>query len=301
MVPMVTQTTTQSAARSADATAKPRLSRRLRIGRGYELACVGAVFVALVVFCAIFAPLISSADPVKPLIAERLRPPSLAHLFGTDEFGRDILTRVLYGARPMLLSGVLAVLVALLLGGAIGTLSGYFGGQTDNLLMRLMDIMLSFPAILLAILIVAGLGAGLTNMVVAIAFSMIPVFARLVRAVVLTLIHQDYILAARCLGYSNVQIIRRHILPNMLSPLLVQATVMLATAFSTAAALNFLGLGVVPPTPDWGLMVSEGQKLVFDAAWVPLFPGLAISLTVLSVNFIGDGLRDAFDPVLRRR
>lgn len=280
----------------------PALPRRLaRFARRNELATAGTLFLALVVFCAIFAGALSPYSPTAPSLQIRLQGPSLAHPFGTDEFGRDLLTRVLFGARPILFSGVVSVLVALAAGVVVGTTSAYRGGLLDNLLMRLMDVFLSFPAILLAILIVASLGAGLGNAIVAIAFSMVPVFARLVRSVVLTLVHQDYVRAARSLGASDPWIMSRHLFPNMIPPIIVQVSAMLAVAISYSSALNFIGLGVAPPTPDWGLMVSDGQRLVFDAPYVPFFPGLAIALTVLSANLLGDGLRDLLDPALKHR
>jgi peptide/nickel transport system permease protein len=270
-----------------------------RFRRKYELALVGGVVFGLLMLATLLAPWITGYDPIKQDIPARLQTPSLNHLFGTDEFGRDLLTRVLYGGRPVLVTGFLSVLAALVVGVLIGTLAAYRGGWVDDLLMRLMDIMLSFPAILLAILIVAALGAGLVNTILAVAFSMIPSFARLVRSIVLVLVHEPYVSAARAVGASGWQIVARHIFPNMIPPIVVQATAMLAIAISYAAALSFLGLGVEPPTPDWGQMVSDGQRLVFDAIHIPFFPGLAITLAVLSVNFIGDGLRDHLDPTLR--
>jgi peptide/nickel transport system permease protein len=270
-----------------------------RFRRKYELALVGGVVFGLLMLATLLAPWITGYDPIKQDIPARLQTPSLNHLFGTDEFGRDLLTRVLYGGRPVLVTGFLSVLAALVVGVLIGTLAAYRGGWVDDLLMRLMDIMLSFPAILLAILIVAALGAGLVNTILAVAFSMIPTFARLVRSIVLVLVHEPYVSAARAVGASGWQIVAHHIFPNMIPPIMVQATAMLAIAISYAAALSFLGLGVEPPTPDWGQMVSDGQRLVFDAIHIPFFPGLAITLAVLSVNFIGDGLRDHLDPTLR--
>jgi ABC-type dipeptide/oligopeptide/nickel transport system permease subunit len=277
------------------------LRRVIAFGRRHELATVGAVFFTVVVFCAIFAPLLTPYEPDVIDIPNRLQTPSLTHPFGTDEFGRDMLTRVLYGGRPVLVIGLGSVLAAMVTGTLIGMVAGYVGGRTDNVLMRIMDIMLSFPAILLAILIMAVLGAGVTNAIIAIAFSMIPTFARIARSVVLVLMLDLYVLAARSVGASNGRILRRHIFPNMIPPIIVQGTAMLAIAISYSAALSFIGLGVEPPTADWGLMVSEGQRLIFDAAWVPFFPGLAITLTVLAVNYIGDGLRDQLDPTMRNR
>jgi ABC-type dipeptide/oligopeptide/nickel transport system permease subunit len=277
------------------------LRRAARLAWRDPLCVLGVLFLLAVLLGAVLAPQLTPYTPTVPNVRERLAPPGLAHPFGTDELGRDVFARVLFGARPMIIAGFTSVGVALLLGAAIGMAAAYATGWVDNLLMRFMDVVLSFPAILFAILIVAALGAGLVNVVIAIAFALIPVFARLSRSFVLSISHQDYVLAAHCLGCRPWQIMRRHLLPNMLPLLLVQTTGMLATAFSTSAALSFLGLGVAPPTPDWGMMVSDGQRLVFDAPHVPFFPGLAIALTVMSVNFIGDSLRDHLDPALRRR
>ena len=269
--------------------------------RKNEVATLGGIFFGLVVLAAIFAPWITPYDPVKIDIPSRLISPSAGHWFGTDEFGRDLLTRVIFGGRPVLITGLFSVLTALVIGTVIGTLAGYRGGWPDELLMRVMDIMLSFPAILLAILIVAALGVGLTNTIIAVSFSMIPTFARLARSIVITLMHEQYVLASHSIGARHREILLRHILPNMSPPLIVQSTAMLAIAISYSSALSFLGLGVEPPTPDCGLMVSVGQRLIFDAIWIPFFPGLAITLTVLSVNYLGDGLRDHLDPRLRNR
>jgi ABC-type dipeptide/oligopeptide/nickel transport system permease subunit len=276
-------------------------ARLLGFWRKNEVVSLAAIFFALVVAASVLAPWIAPYDPVKVDIPSRLIAPSAQHWFGTDEFGRDLLSRVIYGGRPVLVTGMLSVLTALIVGTTIGTIAAYRGNWVDEVLMRAMDIMLSFPAILLAILIVAALGVGLTNTVIAVSFSMVPTFARLARSIVLTLIHEQYVLAAHSVGAGDSGILLRHILPNISPPLIVQATAMLAIAISYASALSFLGLGVEPPTPDWGLMVSEGQRLIFDAIWIPFFPGLAITLTVLSVNYLGDGLRDHLDPRLRHR
>jgi len=287
---------------AARARARPGLAHRLtRLAQVDELALAGAVFLVAVVLGALFAGYLTPYYPDVPDVQARLVGPTGSHPFGTDEFGRDLLTRILFGARPILLAGLLSVCSAMAVGIVIGTSAAFWGGRLDDVLMRLMDVMLSFPAILLAILIVASLGPGLANAIIAIAFSMIPFFARLVRSIVLTLGRQDYVTAARSLGSPDLHIITRHVFPNMIPPILVQATAMLAVAISYSSALNFLGLGIAPPAADWGLMVSEGQRLVFDAPHVPIFPGLAITLTVLSVNFLGDGLRDRLDPMLRNR
>ncbi len=281
----------------------PRLftSRLAEMAREDELAFAAGIFLLLVILGAILAPWLTPYSPTAPDIRLRFQDPSLAHPLGTDDFGRDLLTRILFGARPILLAGFLSVLAATVLGIVIGAVSAYRGGLVDDLLMRLMDVMLSFPAILLAILIVAALGVGLTNVIIAISFSMVPIFARLVRSIVITIVTEEYVTAARAIGATHLRILYRTIFPNMIPTILVQATAMLGVAISYSSALNFLGLGVAAPTPDWGLMVSEGERLVFDAPLVPFFPGLAITLTVLSVNFIGDGLRDHLDPALRNR
>lgn len=266
-----------------------------------ELVVAGGIFLLLVIALSVAAPILTPHDPVKVNIPQRLLPPSLEHPFGTDEFGRDLLTRVLYGGRPVLFVSLLSVASAMLIGTALGVLAGYLSGTVDNLLMRLIDVMLSFPAVLLAILIVAALGTGLGNVVIAVSFSLIPIFGRVARSLTLSLAMDQFVLASRAVGASHVRVLWRHILPNMLPPIIVQATALMAIAIAFASALSFLGLGVAPPTADWGLMVSEGQRLIYDAVWVPFFPGLAITLTVLAINFLGDGLRDRLDPTLRNR
>lgn len=279
----------------------PRALRRVaRFARRFRAATLGLIFLIVIALGAIFAPILSPHHPTRPNIPERFKPPGREYLLGTDDLGRDIATRILYGARNTLAAGVLSVILASLVGSAIGIVAAYRGGRLDDLLMRAMDVMLSFPAILLAILIVASLRPGMVNLIVAIAFSLIPTFARVVRAVVLGLKHLDHVTASRALGAGDRHIVFAHILPNTTPLILIQATAALAVSISTAAALNYLGLGVEPPQPDWGLMVAEGQKHVFSAAYIPLIPGLFITAAVLSVNFIGDALRDYLDPVLKR-
>lgn len=277
----------------------PLWKRALRLWQKYDLALLGAVFFGVVLVVTLFAPLITPYDPAERNIKNRLMSPALEHPFGTDELGRDVLSRVIYGGRTVLSASFAALLLSFAIGMVIGIASGFRGGWLDNLLMRIMDILLSFPSVLLAILIVTSLGVGATNVIIAIAISQIPIFARLVRSIILTLVGREYVTAARSLGAEGMGIIWRHLLPNMLPPLLVQATGMLAVTIATLTALNFLGLGVETGTPDWGMMVADGQDLMFDAVHVPFFPGLILSLTVLSVNFIGDALRDHLDPRLR--
>ena len=269
--------------------------------RRYDIALVGSAVFAFILLVTVLAPAVAPYDPMARNIKNLLATPSAEFAFGTDQLGRDVFSRVLHGGRPILSASFTAVLAALAAGTMIGVAGGYQGGWLDTGLMRLMDVMLSFPSILLAILIVATLGVGLLNVTVAIGFAMVPVFARLARSIVITLVYEEYVVAARSLGARDMHIIWKHILPNMMPPLIVQASAMLAVAIGTASALNFIGLGVEPGTPDWGMMVAEGQRLIFDAPHVPLFPGLVITVTVLSVNYMGDGLRDHLDPKLRRQ
>ena len=275
-----------------------------RIGafwRRYDIALVGGAIFAFILLITILATVVAPYDPMARNIKNRFATPSAEYPFGTDQLGRDVLSRVVHGGRPILSASFTAVFSALAVGMTIGVVGGYAGGWLDTALMRLMDVMLSFPSILLAILIVATLGVGLLNVTVAIGFAMVPVFARLARSIVITLVYEEYVAAARSLGAPDLHIIWKHILPNMMPPIIVQASAMLAVAIGTASALNFIGLGVEPGTPDWGMMVAEGQRLIFDAPHVPVFPGLAITITVLSVNYMGDGLRDHLDPKLRRQ
>jgi ABC-type dipeptide/oligopeptide/nickel transport system permease subunit len=264
-----------------------------------KLAIIGMVILGLFVFCALFAPWIAPYDPIAQDVTRRREPPSWEHPFGMDEVGRDLLSRVIYGARVSLYVGVASVSLAIIAGTLIGAVSGYAGGWVDNLVMRIMDIMLAFPSLLLAIAIVAILGPGLLNMLYAIAFVSIPAYARIVRASVLAAKEMDYTLAARAIGCSSSRILFRHIMPNCLTPIIVQGTLGIATAILDAAGLSFLGLGAQPPTPEWGAMLGQGRGSVFTAPHVVIFPGLAIMLSVLGFNLLGDGLRDALDPRLR--
>jgi len=269
--------------------------------RRYDIALVGSAVFGFILFITLLAPAVAPYDPMARDIKNRFAGPSVENAFGTDQLGRDVFSRVIHGGHPILSASFSAVICALAIGTAIGIAGGYLRGWLDTSLMRLMDVMLSFPSILLAILIVATLGVGLLNVTVAIGFAMVPVFARLARSIVITLVFEEYVLAARSLGASDRHIVWKHILPNMMPPIVVQASAMLAVAIGTASALNFIGLGVEPGRPDWGMMVAEGQRLIFDAPHVPLFPGLVITITVLSVNYMGDGLRDHLDPKLRRQ
>ncbi len=264
-----------------------------------KLAVVGMVILAAFLLSAIFAPWLAPYDPVKQELVKRRQPPSREHLLGLDEVGRDILSRIIFGARTSLQVGVGSVSFAIVIGALTGAISGYLGGWVDNLVMRLMDILLAFPSMLLAIAIVSILGPGLMNMLYAIAIVSIPQYARIVRASVLSVKEQDYILAARAIGCPPSHILFRNVLPNCLTPLIVQATLGIATAILDAAGLSFLGLGAQPPTPEWGAMLGRGRGSVFTAPHIVFFPGLAIMLTVLGFNLLGDGLRDALDVRLR--
>jgi peptide/nickel transport system permease protein len=229
---------------------------------------------------------------------ERLRPPSAAHLLGTDDFGRDILSRILYGSRISLQVGFVAVGIAGSIGILFGLLAGYLGGWVDNLLMRTMDVLLAFPAILLAVTIMALLGPNTTNVMIAIGIAYIPIFARVVRGTVLSIKPNEYVEAARAVGASELRTLVQHIVPGTSGPIIVQVSLALAYAILAEAALSFLGLGTQPPTPTWGSMLSFGREFVREAPWFAFFPGFAIFLTVLSLNLVGDGLSDALDPRL---
>lgn len=272
--------------------------RRLRRSTN---ARVGMAIMFIFILAGIFVPFVYPYNArIDGDLVNRLKSPSSEHLFGTDDQGRDLFRRVLHGANVSLRVGIASVALALVLGSSIGLIAGYFGGLTDNVSMRVMDVMLSFPATLLAIGIVATRGPGLDNTMIAIGVVNIPIYARLARATTLSVKEQDYITAARSIGAQSVRIISRHVFPNSLSPIIVQGTLSIATAILEAAALGFLGLGAQPPTPEWGAMLSDGYKyLTIGAWWVLLFPGLAIMLTVLGFNLLGDGLRDALDPRLR--
>ncbi len=268
-------------------------ARRFRRNPG---AWVGLAVVLGLVVLAAFAPLIADRPPDQQNLRVRLQPPSLEHPFGTDEFGRSVFARVAYGTRVSLLTGVVPVALALLVGSAIGLLAGYFRGRLDGLLMRAMDVLLAFPSLLLALAVVGTLGPGLVNAVIAIAVVDVPQYARLVRSVVLGAREEEYVQAARALGAGDGRVMLRHVLPSAVGPIVVQATLGVGFAILAIAGLSFLGLGVQPPTSDWGEMLARGRRFLPDATWLMIFPGLAVSLTVLGFNLLGDGLRDALDP-----
>jgi len=270
-----------------------------------KTAVVGLVIVITFFSAAILAPFLSPHDPVEASLYDQLKPPVWAeggaskNILGTDDLGRDILSRIIYGARVSLLVAVFSVGIAFFCGTLIGAVSGYYKGTLDNVIMRLMDILLSFPYILLAIVVVAYLGPSLRNAMIAIGITYVPRFARIVRGSVLEEGEKDYVLAAKSIGAKDWRIIFVDILPNCLGPLIVQTTLSFASAILDAAALSFLGLGAQPPTPEWGAMIASSRSLILRASWVMTFPGIAILLAVLGFNLLGDGLRDALDPRLR--
>jgi len=265
-----------------------------------KTALAGMVIILAFVFSALAAPLLAPFDPVAQVIADRITRPFVAgHLLGTDDLGRDVLSRIIYGARISLIIGVVSVGISLVFGIFIGTLSGYYGGWFDRIAMRVIDIMLAFPYILLTIVIVAILGASLLNAMIAIGISQIPQYARVVRASVLAEKESEYVSAERSLGASDTELMVRTILPNCIAPLFVQATLGIGDAILSSAALSFLGLGAQPPTPEWGLMIASAKEFVTSAWWIVTFPGIAILLAVLGFNLVGDTLRDALDPRLK--
>jgi ABC-type dipeptide/oligopeptide/nickel transport system permease subunit len=270
-----------------------------------KTAVAGMIVIAIFVLTALLAPLLSPHDPVDAALYEQLKPPIWSeagrakNLLGTDDLGRDILSRLIYGARVSLLVAVVTVGIGVLFGSLLGAISGYYKGFVDNIIMRFMDILLAFPHILLAIVIMAYMGPGLRNAMIAIGIIYIPRFARIVRASVLEECEKDYVTASKAIGAKDWRIIFVAILPNCLAPLIVQTTLGFASAILDAAALGFLGLGAQPPTPEWGAMIAMGRSHILRAWWVMTFPGIAILLAVLGFNLFGDGLRDALDPRLR--
>ena len=269
-----------------------------------KLALVGMTIIGIVLLAAILAPVIAQQHPndngvFRAFPRERKQPPSLDHPMGTDDLGRDLLSLIIYGSRVSIQVGVFAVGLAIIIGATLGAVAGFAGGRTDSVVMRLMDIMLAFPSILLALAIVSILGPGLLNAMVAVGIVAIPAFARITRSTVLGERGKDYVLAARSTGVNSGRTLYRHIVPNTLSPLIVAASLGIATAILDAAALGFLGLGAQPPTPEWGLLLSRNKSHIFTSPWMVLFPGIAIMFLVLGFNLLGDGLRDALDPRLR--
>lgn len=265
-----------------------------------RLAMVGLTIIILLVITAIFADYIAPYSYSEQNLANQFQPPSAEHLFGTDELGRDIFSRVVYGSRVSLRVGFISVSISMIIGVAIGAVTGYYGGRVDNIFMRIIDVIQALPDILLAIAIMAALGPGLTNLMIAVGIAAIPGYARLVRSSVLSLRDQEFVEAAKANGSSDFRILTKHILPNCMAPIIVQATLGVAYAIINAAGLSFIELGLEPPTPEWGAMLSGGRAYIRDFPHMTIFPGLAIVLTILALNLLGDGLRDALDPKMKR-
>ncbi|AOZ87914.1 peptide ABC transporter permease [Bacillus xiamenensis] len=266
----------------------------------HKLAVIGSVIVFLFLILAIFAPLLAPYGINEQSLGERFSAPSAAHWFGTDDFGRDIFSRVVHGARISLWVGFFSVLGSVILGTLLGLMAGYGGRWLDAVISRLFDILLAFPSILLAIAIVSILGPSLQNALIAIAIINVPTFGRLVRSKVLSIKQEEYVLAAKAVGMSHRRIVLRHILPNSMVPVIVQATLAIGTAIIEAAALGFLGLGAQAPSPEWGKMLADARPYLVQAPWTLFFPGVAIMLTVLGFNLMGDGLRDTLDPKMKK-
>lgn len=264
----------------------------------HRSAVIGSVIVVIFLLVALLAPVLTPYDYAEKTDAI-LQPPSSDHWFGTDDLGRDIFTRVIYGTRVSLWVGFFSVVGSVIIGSILGLVAGFYGGWRDTIISRFFDILLAFPGILLAIAIVAMLGPGLENALIAIAIINIPTFGRLMRSRVLSVKEEDFVLAARSIGMSNGRILWKHILPNCWTPIMVQGTLGFATAVIEAAALGFLGMGAEPPTPEWGTMLSDSREFIQLAPWTMIFPGLAIMFTVLGFNLLGDGLRDLFDPRMK--
>jgi peptide/nickel transport system permease protein len=271
----------------------------VRLFNANKTSWVGLVLFAAVIFIALAAPLLTSHDPIAQNVARQLQPPSAQHIFGTDEYGRDIWARLIYGARISLLIGIASTVIAMVIGSAIGLIAGWYGGRIDAVVMQIMDALLAFPALILGLIIVAMLGPSTFNIILAIALTSIPPFARIARAPTIALKQREFVEASRALGYSDARILIVHILPNMLAEILVMGSLWLANAIRTEASLAFIGLGIKPPAPTWGGMIRSGFENILDSAWLAVVPSVAILLVIFALNLLGDGLRDAVDPKLK--
>lgn len=279
---------------------KSQILSVLRTMSRNRMAIAGLVVLGILVFVALFAPLLAPYDPTAIDVVNRLQAPSLKHWFGTDDMGRDMLSRMIYGTRWSLALGVLTVTLSSFIGLIIGAIAGYFGKRTDNILMRIMDILSAIPAMLMALVIAAVLGNGFVNTILALSIPNIPGVARIVRASFLSIRNVEYIEAAQCMNCSSFRIIRRHLLPNGLAPLIVNCTMGIATAILQASGLSFIGLGVQPPIPEWGAMLAGSRDFIRDFPYLVLIPGIILMIAVLSINLLGDSLRDALDPKLKK-
>ncbi|MDF2683689.1 MAG: hypothetical protein K0R47_4879 [Brevibacillus sp.] len=271
----------------------------MRRFRKNKRALVGFWMVVIFVGIAVFAQGIAPYDPIEQDMNVILQPPSADHPFGTDEYGRDILSRIIYGSQISLMIGIVGVLISVVVGVGLGTISGYFGGRTDMFIMRIMDIFMAFPSFLLALAIVSVLGPGMVNVMIAIGIFSVPTFARISRSAVISVKNKEFIEAAKSMGASHARVIFKHVLPNSVAPIIVLSTMRIATAILTASGLSFLGMGAQPPTPEWGAMLSTGREYLRTAPHVSTIPGLAIMFMVLAFNMLGDGLRDALDPKMK--
>jgi peptide/nickel transport system permease protein len=286
---------------SAPARLRPPTGRSvlLRAFNANKASWIGLAIVILVVLAAVFAPLLAPHDPLEQNIIDRLKPPTADHPLGTDYFGRDTFSRLLYGARISLIIGAGATLIAMAVGTAVGMLAGWRGGRYDAVTMQVMDMLLAFPSLILGLIIVAMLGPSMPNIIAAIALTSVPTFARIARAPTIAMKGRDFIEAGRSLGFSDTRILSRHILPNIFPEIMVMGTLWMANAIRTEASLAFIGLGLKPPTPTWGGMIREGFENILDSAWLAIAPCVAILVVVFALNLLGDGLRDAIDPKLR--
>ena len=266
-----------------------------------KLAMLGLVILCIMIGLAVFADFIADYDTVVvgQDMSQRLLTPSLQHLCGTDQFGRDVFARIIHGGRLSLSLSIISMSIAVAIGAFIGAVAGYYGGRVDDILMRLMDILLAIPPMLMSISIVAALGQSMINLLIALAIAYIPVFARVIRSTILSIKGQEFVEAARACGTSNARIILRHIIPNAIGPIIVEATLTMGAAILVISSLSFMGLGIEPPAPEWGTMLYEGREVIRSSPYLIIFPGIAIALSVMSLNLLGDGLRDALDPRLK--
>ncbi len=296
----MTSLTQAARAESPLAPARSEASLFWRAFSRNALAVVGAAIIIGMILMAVFAENIAPFDPDLPHLADKLVPPNSTYWFGTDQFGRDILSRIIYGARVSLLVGAGGTALSFVIGVILGAVSGYAGKWVDELIMRAMDIVMAFPFIVLAIALVVLIGTGMLNIILVIGILRVPQFARVLRSSVLSLKEQEFVVAARTIGQTPTHILFRHILPNALGPLLVLASLSIATAITTESSLSFLGIGIQPPMSTWGTMLSDGRRYMMNAPWIATFPGLVLSLTIFGYNLVGDGLRDALDPRTRK-
>lgn len=271
----------------------------IRVFNVNKTSWVGLAILLAVIVIAVFAPLFTAHDPLAQDVTHQLSGPSVEHIFGTDEYGRDTWARLIYGARVSLAIGIASTVIAMLVGSAIGLLAGWYGGRFDAVMMQIMDVLLAFPSLILGLVIVAMLGATTPNIVFAIALTSIPPFARIARAPTIALKERDYVEACRSLGYSDARILLVHILPNIAAEIVVMGSLWLANAIRTEASLAFIGLGIKPPTSTWGGMIRSGFENILDSAWLAVVPSLAILIVIFALNLLGDGLRDAVDPKLK--